>query len=459
MKNNNVGFSLIELLVVLSIIAILTGMIFSAFGEETVNDRLNASARELQATVLKARSLARSHGYAYAITFNVANSGDDSVLKNFSGYTEDKRGKTGGHWYALIGPDKSGISRGVYYPPDTQPENDTNGINSVLNGTAREFEKTVIEAQIGSVHYLQPGIRILALSDVDYGHRRCDPAGSSGHWSNVGGEGKRDLTATYPRAWYGYFDDTNKKYYPWGAYNPEIDLDAGYTYTRAGATNVGCGVTGFNYAGVDGPIPYNSLLDCNVNPDTVHGRLYGFSTGARSCYPGHKGSVGGSNNTAFNVDTASAPEFDPRLTYTGKPRPLIDGRLMDFTLMFLPNGRVIYTAGKNGSTREAFYEFDGSGTAYYTLFRGAIAPYNYEFETGGFHITLAKDVIEGDDLYTKENPTTGQQDYTAFASAEDALESIMPFCRVFVNSSTAECVIKDIEHPDCAIEASDLVVK
>ena len=450
------GFTLIELLVVVSIISLLSSMIFLSFGEESVHDRLDASARELQATILKARSLARSDGYAYAITFNVTNSGDSSVLKNFSDQTEDKRGKTGGHWYALIGPDKSGITTCRYYPPATSPSNSTGEINGRQNGTAREFEKTVREAQIGSRHYLEKGIRILALSDAEYGHRRCRPAGPSGYWSGRGDGSERDLTATYPRAWYGYYDDTKKKYYPWGAYNPEIDADANYRVTNAGAVGVLCGVTGFNYAGVDGPIPYNAQLDCLINPDEVHGRLYGFSTGARSCYPGHKGSVAGSN-ALFYSDTVSSPDFDQELTYTGKPRPLIDGGLMDFTLMFLPNGKVVFTAGASNSARMAFYEY--SSQSWYTRFRGAITPYNDTFETGGYHITLARDVVEDDEIYKKTNPVTGQLDYTAIDSADEALESIMPYCRVFVNASTAECVIKGMDHPDSIIQASDLMVK
>ena len=458
MRQIKQAFSLIELLIVISIMATLSGMIIMAFGEETIHDRLNASARELQATILKARSLARSDGFTYAITFNVTNSGDGSVLKNFSSFTEDKRGERGGHWYALVGPDKSGITRSVYYPPQTSPSNSTSEINSRLNGTAREFEKTVREAQIGARQYLQPGVRILALSDAEFGHRRCNPAGSSGHWSGVGGGGERDLSATYPRAWYGFYDDTNKKYYPWGAYNPEIDADINYTFSGDGASNVLSGVTGFNYAGVDGPIAYDANLDCNINPDTVYGRLYGFSTGARSCYPGHQGSVSGSNGT-FNADTASAPDYDSALTYTGKPRPLISGDLLDFSLMFLPNGKVIYTAGTTNSTRVAFHDYRGSSSGWYMRGKSAITPYNDVFNAGGFHITLARDVDEEDEIYATASAQTGQMDYTALSSAEDALQSITPFCRLFVNASTGECKIKGMDHPDCNIVADDLMVK
>ncbi|NRA40274.1 MAG: type II secretion system protein [Planctomycetes bacterium] len=459
-KRTRAAFTLIELLIVLSIMVTLSGMIISAFGEESIESRLMASARELQSTMIKARTLAKRTDKAYAISFNVLNSGNGAVLKNYSSHTDDARGTRGGHWYILVGPDNTGTTRSMYYPPKTWASNRTSDINSSLNGTARVFEQSVKTSQIGPVHYLQEGIRFLALSDSTYGHYGCSPAYTSGLFP--GATNYADISDTYPRAWYGYFDRDTQKYYPWGAYNPEIDASTDLRINNyKNANNVLSGVTGFNYASCDGPIAYNATLDCNIHPDTVHGRLYGNSIGARSCHPGHKGDVDGVSS-AFNVDNAGAPRFDPEKTYTGKARPLLDAYTFDFVMFFLPDGQVIYEPVSLIGTRHMLYEYEGdtSNRNSFGRFKGAIAPYVDRQNTGGYHITLARDIIEEDDsIYTQMDPVTEQFDYSSLQSADDALQSISPYCRVFINATTAESTIKKMTHPDCLIQANDLEQK
>ncbi|NRA37575.1 MAG: hypothetical protein HRU15_05505 [Planctomycetes bacterium] len=79
--------------------------------------------------------------------------------------------------------------------------------------------------------------------------------------------------------------------------------------------------------------------------------------------------------------------------------------------------------------------------------------------TGGFFITLARDVDPDDDIYTESDVATGQPAYNKISTAEEALQSITPFRRVFVNRDTGEILIRPTDHPDCVITAADFTSK
>ncbi len=65
------GFSLIEMMVVLAIIALVVGMSLPYFGRFTGGNALRASTRQISSLIYTARSLAITHRKPYAVTFDV----------------------------------------------------------------------------------------------------------------------------------------------------------------------------------------------------------------------------------------------------------------------------------------------------------------------------------------------------------------------------------------------------
>ena len=78
---------------------------------------------------------------------------------------------------------------------------------------------------------------------------------------------------------------------------------------------------------------------------------------------------------------------------------------------------------------------------------------------GGFAITVARDVDPERDaeLYTEENPLTGQAAYNKFNSVEEAFASITPFRRIHVDQATGLAEIRSNEHPHLQIKPEDLL--
>ena len=440
LRHQAFGFTLLELLVSLTVIGLLSSMVFIV-REQSNDEKLSLDAIALRDTLLQARSLAISTGNAHGVVFHVENAGDGTVFKNASIHDE---GETfvSRHWYAIIGPDKEALDysklrdRGGELPPLIKPSHNDADTFLTLADYVSVFEK----AQIGPRRYLSPGVRILALSDIDVvyeykkGRHGADDRIKGGHLSS-------------PRPWFGHYDKASKTLYPWGAYNRERDA-AAYIPT-----------TGLDYEGYDGTIPYNPALDTNVNPDEVWGRIqliWDFNTqrasGSTANYPGLVG----------KYDQDASKLYGRRLNYMGpdtsylakKPRPVVNAHWCDFMIYFLPSGTAKVT---NGHSRHFFM----NRNAYNTTAAGR-AEMSIEFEekkVGGFAVTLARDVDPDGDahLYNEQNTLTGQPAYHKFETVEDAFASITPFKRIHVEQVTGIAEIRGNEHPHMQIKPEDLL--
>ncbi len=426
------AFTLIEMLVVMSIMMILSSMIMLAY-EGSDADAVTADSYELQTVLQRARSLTLSSGRSHAVAFHIENAGDGSVLKNHS--DNDAEDFPGRHWYAIIGPDNSNRSRdGAVRSTKRPPIIGTNGSNA-LGGyrhynffTITEYGQALEDMQVGPRHYLSKGVRFLALTDTDTLYYQ-------------------ESDSSYPRPWFGHYDDTTNTYYPWGAYNREIDV----TFTHPN--------TGLDYEGLNGVIPYDATLDCNVYPPQVWGRIHythdypsGTGTGGTAIHPGHLGVT----DTAVLEHFGKAGEWvGPDTTLLpGQPKPLINGYWADFMILFAPDG----SASMVTAHCRAVYLSRGSwGRA--TVEGSAQPGMTSEVDrTGGYSITLCRDVDPNDlDLYRGTNAITGQPAYNQFNSVEDAFESINPFLRVFINKLTGIAEVQNNEHPYMRISADDLL--
>lgn len=419
------GFTLIEMLVVLGIIITLSGMIFIAYEGSEV-DAVTADAFELQTVLQRARSLTLSTGQSHGVIFHIENAGDGSVLKNYSHM--DGMDAVGGHWYAIVGPDTTNtLYRSTKRPPMAK-RNMVNGSYNFL--TLEEYMQAMEDVQVGPRHYLSRGVRFLALSDYDsLYHEESDPS--------------------YPRPWFGFYDDTTNTYYPWGAYNR--DLDAGF-----GESN-----TGLDYEGLNGPIPYDATLDTNVYPSEVWGRMYfeyDYPSGTGSGVTAKVASeVGGYDKSVKYHFGKSGVKVGPDTSrWPGRPCPLINGYAADFMIVFSPNGSASVA---KGHCREIFlspshYTEDG-GEVLGSIDHGM---QTMEEQTGGYAIMLCRDVDPDDaGVYNEVNSLTGQPAYNKFNSVEDAYESITPFMRVFVNKLTGIAEVQNNQHPYMRIEAADLL--
>jgi len=215
------GFTLVELLVVIAIMVTLMALALSVPSADRKRIAVEASARELAATLRQARSMAIERRSTYAVAFNVANGAGSSgqVLNNWDG----------GHWYQILGPVRSGgqVSRLNYlHPEPILSWKPVVGINSVLAQIDQAWlgERSVLPAR---------KVRFLALSDVDNGHLHL--SGSSSTYYNT-------FPGTYPRPWCGWYDTGSKRLYGWGAYRSGV------------ATHDGRNPSGFFYQGTDAAI-------------------------------------------------------------------------------------------------------------------------------------------------------------------------------------------------------------
>ncbi len=404
------ALTLVELLVVISLIVILSGMILAIPDNEDPAQLVKQAAAELESTLKEARKLAIEHNKTYAVVFNLENSGDSSVMKNYSQFYDGQEVRNGRHWYAIIGPDLSHTSRSLSEPPIPS------GYSNI-----RTLQFAVTNNIVGSKRYLPIGTRFLALGDIDYGNLSSESRYQDG-----------DKGPAHPIPWFGYYD--SGRLYPWGAYDKDQDL----AY-RNSQSNIKSCTTAFCYEGMDGAIPYDASIDCNVGPASgVHGKLYDTPTATATMrYPGY----GGTKDTGL----------DAEYTFVGKARPIFDGLTLDYALLFLNDGRCVpFTNGRRG-----FYEPQWHGSRY----RSPYGLKHVHNKTGGYYITVARDVDPLEEIYVGTNANTNQPDYTAFNSVDDAFKSISPYKRIFVQKDTGDVSVRHDFHQDAYLEPEHMEQK
>ena len=414
------GFTLIEMLVVLSILMLLSSLIL-VNREQSAMDAVAEDAIQLQTVLERARALSMSTGRSHGVVFHIENAGDGSVLKNHSILNDE--GSLGGHWYTIIGPDISNRNlRSTKRPPKVS-HNSVNGERSFF--ALHDYMEAVKDAQVGPKFHISHGVRFLALTDYD-----------SLHYS--------ESHSSYPRPWFGFFDDTNKTLYPWGAYNPEIDA----TFTEPN--------TGLDYEGLNEPIPYDASLDTNVYPSQVWGRLFfefdyasGVGTGCTAKYPSQ---VGVTDKSVLYHNGKSGEYVGPETTmFPGKPYPVINGYAVDYMILFNPNGSASIA---RGHCRGEFLHKSRDNV----IGHNNPGMETMVDQTGGYAITLCRDVDPNDqDLYKQQNPKTGQAAYNKFSTVEDAFESITPFVQVFIDRATGMVEVRNVGHPNLRVTANDML--
>lgn len=369
------GFTLMELLVVIAIIAILGGMMAYSFSRPEVRrESVRLAAEELAATLRHARVLAMERKAAHAVVFHIQNA------PGSSGAVLNNRG--GGHWYRILGPNTmKTASRTQQYGslPPTSPSFDRPPLN------AKQVEDLVSEAWVDGGHVLPAGkVRFLALSDMDYGSMKRVTSAYRGHHAALTHE-------SFPRPWFGWYNASEKRLYPWGGYDPGI-LGSGFHYWGRDHSSGG-------------------VLLGQRDPEPV-------------------GSVHPVERVIGNWASGGARLPDDVVLYeAGAPRPLINARWQDARIVFLSSGEVQwggwlparrseYLRDGAGFRRGVFDRTNGAATGGSFSERIDTEAGNFEQATGGWFITLAPDVRDDNDR---------------FDTAEAAIASIAPMYRVFVS--------------------------
>lgn len=308
------GFTLIEILIVIAVVAILMSLALVSNREDEKEVHVKAAAYELAAVLRETRERAIKSRQMYAVVFNIQNAPGSSgkVLNN----------RSGGHWYRVMGPN-SGM-QGWSFQVGSAPFFDRGrsamaGMGGMPGAFAenpiRLHLESVEQAWIGDAHRLTKGkVRFLALTDQDNGSFRR-PGDT--------------YPATYPRPWFGTWDEATKRLHAWGGYDPDLAL-AQQTGGSAGdqgkhkARTVGghpISHSGFFYEGYDGIITGSAHPSDRMVLDDTNG------DGRIVIDPG-------------KPDQSDDPTQRYPLWRAGEPRPLINASWQDHMLIFRPDGSV-----------------------------------------------------------------------------------------------------------------------
>lgn len=426
------GFSLIELLVVVGLLVTLMGMAFAMNSGEKKDAIVGGAAQELAATLRKARSLALERKGIYAVSFNIANPAGSPglVLSN----------RSGGHWYRILGPDEFNASMANNGSP-TVPLMQRNIEGWAGPGADRDkavppMLEAVSRSWIDDRHVLPPGkVRFLALTDQDNGSYMDD--GDT-------------FPATYPRPWFGWYDSTSNRLFPWGGYDANL---LQVTQTRMNYAEVQPRSFGgktishsaFFFEGDDGAIIGS------VNPSDRW--IVTDNSPSKDGWYWHDNPTDASVQDQPGGSTPASAANGWLLFKAGEPRPVINGDWQDFTLRFYPDGTV-----RQGPFLELRAEFGARlyATTMFTVQSGKLKMLgpgdmcnqtgannrwnheeatSYEDRTGTWWITLAPDTTDSD----------------RFANAGDALRSLMPAYRVGINRLGDVRVVKISNSPGAAV--------
>ena len=263
-------------------------------------------------------------------------------------------------------------------------------------------------------------MRFLALSDLDRGPRS--------HLNNVYYSGD----STYPRPWFGVYDQNSKTWWPWGGYDPSKDY------------------SGFYYEGADGDI---------VGSKHPSDRIYDVD----------RDRSGTLDNKDLNSDGDYDDPFEREEDYViwtkDEGRNLVNADWLDAAIFFMPTGEAhflewnlgrrmhldqqpalgaawddhvhrhgvgdrcmkksngVWGVIKNGQVSHLF------NTTLTSRMRGSEHPESQHFlpQNGGWFLTLAPDAI---------------QDSNRFETVEDAMASFYPAYRVFVSATGSVRVLR-----------------
>ena len=427
------GFTLIEIMVVLAIVSILFAMGFVSLSDQRRAGEVESEAERLAGVLRMVRNRAMNEQKGYGVAFNICNGVGTSgaVLNNWDG----------GHYYRVFGA----IGNEWKAPPRMGSFNGQNEWRSGSNFP--DYVEAFREIWVSPPYRLPArSVRILALSDLDRGPR-MHPDGVNSKttmWGDVYYSGD----ATYPRPWFGIYDEAAGKWWPWG----------GYTQGKR--------YSGFYYEGDDGPItgslhPSDRKYDNDFNrrggADAVNTRFsWDFD--------------GKFENRDLNGDGDFDDPFENEIDYTiweqGKPRDLVNADWLDACIMFSPTGEAMFmewnmyrrpffvgqayldgqkdAAGNNlpsgllnGINDRCMLQHSrgvlGSVGLFHTSspndWKSHKHPESQHFvaHNGGYYITLAPDAAV---------------DSNSFATVEEALDSIDPSYRVFVGVSGTIKVIR-----------------
>jgi prepilin-type N-terminal cleavage/methylation domain-containing protein len=327
-RRPNPGFTLIELLVVVAIIIALASFSFAIPWGDEREGQVRGAADELAAVLKETRSRAMRSNRTYAVVFNIENE------PGSTGRTLNNR--SGGHWYRVLGP--TDALYGSAGDPEVQvlwgkPPlfdigysaknglgcNITAGwmISNYIAPPLKSYLELVERSWIDEPHVLAKGkVRFLALTDQDNGDNDMP---------SIGGY----YTATYPRPWFGWWEASTRRLHAWGGYDPSLKKITQQVEQWSLMSNRAISVTGPGY----------------TNRRMSHSAFYyeGFEGEITGCVnPQDRRVLDDANDDG--VTSLTELTMTPKPLYTvlrqGQPRPLINGKWVDFAILFNPNGSV-----------------------------------------------------------------------------------------------------------------------
>ena len=369
--------------------------------------------------------------------------------------------RTGGHWYRIIGPNERNTSADNWGAPvfplpmrswrgSGPGDNRDRALPPILESIERSWA--------GPSHALPVNkVRFLALTDLDNGSYM------KGGYYDGGIKRGDQYPVTYPRPWFGWYDAGSKRLYPWGGYDPLLQVQDS-ELTRADARdNEGDDVvrsrtvtggkpishTGFYYEGDDGTIagcknPFDRWIVNDNSP--LRDGFYVWRNPDRVQYQ---------DLPAGNPPLAPDSSNGYQLLKQGDARPLINARWLDFTFIFYPDGHVdqgpflwmrsefgdrkginnsnIFKAkdkrmrwhGPGDMCNQSGEDYSEDGWDQNPRWNEFEAT-SYEARTGTWWVTLG--------------PEDGNSDI--FPDANAAMRSLMPACRVGINRFGDVRVIK-----------------
>ena len=416
------GFSLVEILVVIGIVSILFAMSFAGLSDQRRAGEVQSEAERLAGVLRMVRNRAMNEKRAYGVAFNIRNGVGTSgeVLNNWDG----------GHYYRIFGSAQDG---GWSAPPSMWTQL-----------SFPDVVDTIKEIWVSEPYRLPARkVRFLSLSDIDCGPRLYEDARDKTTWDQWTERGY-SFDATYPRPWFGIYDQATNAWFPWGGYTQ------GKPYSA------------FYYEGDDGPVtgsvhPKDRIFDHHFDHNKAVAR--------------HKRDKNNGITIAdhdLNGDGDSDDPFEKEKDYViwrkDEPRDVVNANWLDAALVFSPTGEAIFLEWN--MYRRPFYnkqqaiDWTVSGVGFNDTYlcngiNDRCMPYasnpwnlnifrvsspatvgsktnfpesqHFVLHNGGYFLTLAPDAT---------------RDGNQFGNVEEVLDSIDPTYRIFIGNTGAIKVIK-----------------